>query len=47
VPGLPVRRRRSGPSQLIPEVDSVGNPANLNSTLKNENASQKAIAANG
>jgi hypothetical protein len=37
----------TGPSQLIPEVGSTGNPANLNATLKNNNASQKAIAANG
>ncbi|WP_433893569.1 hypothetical protein [Streptomyces sp. CA-111067] len=37
----------AGPSQLIPETGSSGSATNLNSTLKNENASQKAIAANG
>lgn len=33
----------TGPSQTIPGPYHVGNPLNFNSTLKNENASQKAF----
>jgi hypothetical protein len=37
----------TGPSQTIPGPYSAGNPLNFNSTLKNQNASQRAFYIGG